>query len=71
MYTSARRLNVFVHLDCFRITFFKYYLCVSIRVCVFMYAHVYMGVWNMCLCVFVCAYVHVCVHLCMYEHVFV
>ena len=73
MYMSARRLNVFVHLDCFRNTFFEYCLCVSIRVCVFMYARVCMGVWNMfvLVCVFVCACVHVCVHVCMYARVFV
>ena len=70
-YVSTRRLNVFVHLECFRNTFFTYYL--TIRVCMFMYARVCIGVWNMfvLVCVFVCAYVHVCVHVCMYARVFV
>ena len=75
MYTSTRRLNVFVHLECFRTTFFKYCLCVSIRVCVFMYARVCMGVWNMfvlvcvclCLCTCVCVFMCACTRVCLYD----
>ena len=76
MYVYVRqKADVFVHLDCFRITFFKYCLCVSIRVCVCSCMHVCVWEFGTCLClcarVHVCAYVHVCVHVYMYERVFV